>query len=273
MATGLNLATLIGNVGREPEIRSTKDGKQIAQFSLATTDSWKDRISGEKRERTEWHRVIVFHEGLVSMVKNSVHKGSKLCLQGNIQTRKWLDDTSGIERYVTEIILQNQSATLLLLDNKSCDNVSDGHETEAVDSTISGLNLATLIGNVGREPEIRSTKDGKQIAQFSLATTDSWKDRASGEKRERTEWHRVIVFHEGLVSVIKNYVHKGTKLYLQGNIQTRKWLDDSSGIERYITELILQNQSATLLLLDSKGSDKVTNEHETEVMDADEIPF
>jgi len=136
-----------------------------------------------------------------------------------------------------------------------------------------GLNLATLIGNVGREPEIRSTKDGKQIAQFSLATTDSWKDRASGEKRERTEWHRIIVFHEGLVSVIKNYVHKGSKLYLQGNIQTRKWLDDSSGVEKYITEVILQNQSATLVLLDNKSSERSGGDHETEVMDSDEIPF
>jgi single-strand DNA-binding protein len=133
-----------------------------------------------------------------------------------------------------------------------------------------GLNIATLIGNVGREPEIRSTKDGKQIALFSLATTDSWKDKASGEKREKTEWHRVVIFHEGLVSVIKNYVHKGSRLYIQGNIQTRKWLDNS-GVEKYITEIVLQNQSATLVLLDSKNSDRIPTEDD--IIEDDEIPF
>jgi single-strand DNA-binding protein len=137
-----------------------------------------------------------------------------------------------------------------------------------------GLNVATLIGNVGREPEIRATKDGKQIALFSLATTDSWKDKASGEKRERTEWHRIVVFHEGLVSVIKSYVHKGSRLYVQGNIQTRKWLDNS-GTEKYITEVVLQNQSATLVLLDSKSTDgRMMGDLGEEDMMADEdVPF
>jgi single-strand DNA-binding protein len=140
-----------------------------------------------------------------------------------------------------------------------------------------GLNLVTLIGNVGREPEIRSTKDGKQIAQFSLATTDTWKDRASGEKRERTEWHKIVVFQEGLVSMVKNYVRKGSKLYIQGNIQTRKWLDDSSGVERYITEIILQNQSAILMLLDKNSDSRPMGSYENDSAPppayADEIPF
>ena len=135
-----------------------------------------------------------------------------------------------------------------------------------------GLNIATLIGNVGRDPEFRATKDGKQIALFSLATTDSWKDKASGEKRERTEWHRVVVFHEGLVSVIKNYVHKGSRLYIQGNIQTRKWLDNS-GVEKYITEVVLQNQSATLVLLDSRSESSGMTQAEDDTIGHDEIPF
>ncbi len=140
-----------------------------------------------------------------------------------------------------------------------------------------GLNIASLIGNVGREPEIRSTKDGKQIAQFSLATTESWKDRASGERRERTEWHRIVVFQEGLVLMVKNYVRKGSKLYIQGNIQTRKWLDDVSGIEKYITEIILQNQSATLMLLDKNSDSRPMGSYENDSAAppayADEIPF
>ncbi len=117
----------------------------------------------------------------------------------------------------------------------------------------SSLNKAIIIGNLGRDPEIRHTNDGKEIASFSIATSESWKDRATGEKKEKTEWHRVVVFNEGLVSVIKNYAKKGTKVYLEGSIHTRKWIDNS-GQEKYTTEIILQNFNAQFILLDSKGS-------------------
>lgn len=122
-----------------------------------------------------------------------------------------------------------------------------------------GLNQVTLIGNVGKDPEIRHTNDNKEMAVFSFATTETWKDRNSGEKKERTEWHRIVVFHEGIVNVIKNYVKKGSKLYLQGNLQTRKWVDNN-GNEKYSTEVVLQNQSAVLMLLDTKNnSDRDSN--------------
>ena len=114
------------------------------------------------------------------------------------------------------------------------------------------LNKVTLIGNLGRDPEIRSTSDGREIANFSIATSESWKDRATGEKKERTEWHRVVVFSEGLVKVIKNYVKKGSKLYIEGQLQTRKW-NDSENQEKYTTEVVLQNYNSTLILLDSRG--------------------
>lgn len=114
-----------------------------------------------------------------------------------------------------------------------------------------GLNRVELIGNVGREPEIRYTKDGKEIASFSLATTDVWTDKASGEKKEKTEWHRIAVFYEGLVTLVKNYVHKGTRLYINGSLHTRKWTDPN-GIEKQSSEIVLQNQSAVLILLDTK---------------------
>ncbi len=116
-----------------------------------------------------------------------------------------------------------------------------------------GLNQATLIGNVGRDPEIRTTGDGKEIANFSLATTESWKDQATGEKKEKTEWHKIVVFNQGIVSIIKRYVKKGSRLYLQGNIHTRKWIDNS-GAEKYSTEIALQ-QGAVLLLLDGKNNE------------------
>lgn len=114
------------------------------------------------------------------------------------------------------------------------------------------LNKVTLIGNLGRDPEIRSTNDGREIATFSVATGESWKDKTTGERKEKTEWHRVVVFSEGLVRIIKSYVKKGTKLYLEGQLQTRKWTDNENQ-ERYTTEIVLQNFNSTLLLLDSKG--------------------
>ncbi|MGC0371384.1 MAG: hypothetical protein DGJ47_000073 [Rickettsiaceae bacterium] len=114
------------------------------------------------------------------------------------------------------------------------------------------LNKVTLIGNLGRDPEIRSTSDGREIANFSIATTESWKDKMTGEKKEKTEWHRVVAFSEGLVRVIKNYVKKGTKLYIEGQLQTRKWVDNEN-VEKYTTEVVLQNYNSTLILLDSRG--------------------
>lgn len=115
------------------------------------------------------------------------------------------------------------------------------------------LNKVVLIGNLGKDPEIRQTNDGKEIATLSLATSESWKDRLTGEKKEKTEWHRVVIFNEGLVGVVKNYTKKGSKVYIEGVLQTRKW-SDNAGQEKYTTEVILQNFNAQLILLDSKNS-------------------
>ena len=115
------------------------------------------------------------------------------------------------------------------------------------------VNKVILVGNVGQEPEIKNTQDGREIATFSIATSESWKDKNSGEKRDKTEWHRIVVFSQGLVGVIKNYVKKGTKLYVEGQLQTRKW-SDSNGVEKYTTEIVLQNFNSTLQILDSRNS-------------------
>ncbi len=114
------------------------------------------------------------------------------------------------------------------------------------------VNKVILVGNVGKDPEIRSTKDGKEIASFSIATTENWKDKGSGERKSKTEWHRISVFSQGLVGIIKNYVKKGTKVYIEGQLQTRKWTD-SNGVDKYTTEVVLQNFNSALQLLDSKG--------------------
>lgn len=126
------------------------------------------------------------------------------------------------------------------------------------------LNKVILIGNVGKDPEIRTTQEGREVASFSVATSDVWKDKNSGEKREKTEWHRIVVFSPPLVSIIKNYVHRGTKLYIEGAIQTRKWTDQS-GVEKYSTEVVLQNYNSVLMLLDSNnrlGSDSTEYSHD-----------
>lgn len=120
---------------------------------------------------------------------------------------------------------------------------------------VGSLNKVTLIGNLGKDPEIRSMQDGKEIATFSLATSEVWKDKVSGERREKTEWHRVVIFSQPLVLIIKNYLKrgKGSKVYLEGAIHTRKW-NDQSGVEKYTTEVVLQNYNSVLMILDSKGN-------------------
>lgn len=114
------------------------------------------------------------------------------------------------------------------------------------------INKVILVGNLGADPEIRSTQDGKEIANLRIATSESWKDRNSGERRERTEWHRVVIFSDGLVNVAKNYLRKGSKVYLEGQLQTRKWTDQS-GQEKYSTEVVLQGFNSNLTMLDGKS--------------------
>ncbi len=116
------------------------------------------------------------------------------------------------------------------------------------------VNKVILIGNLGRDPEIRSTQDGREIANLNIATSETWKDKNTGEKREKTEWHRVVVFNENLVRVAKNYLKKGSKIYIEGALQTRKWTDQS-GAEKYSTEVVLQNFNGTLTMLDGKRDD------------------
>ena len=111
------------------------------------------------------------------------------------------------------------------------------------------LNKVTLIGNLGKDPEVRNSQGGDKIVSFSLATTDSWTDRASGEKRERTEWHRVVIFGNGLAGVAERYLKRGSKVYVEGALQTRKWTDQA-GVERYATEIALKPYNGTMILLD-----------------------
>ena len=114
------------------------------------------------------------------------------------------------------------------------------------------VNKVILIGNLGRDPEIRTMQSGGRVAQLSLATSESWKDRNSGERREKTEWHRVVIFNENLVQVAERYLKKGSKIYIEGQIETRKW-QDQSGVEKYTTEIVLRPFRGELTMLEGRG--------------------
>ena len=114
------------------------------------------------------------------------------------------------------------------------------------------VNKVILVGNLGADPDIRRTQDGRPICNLSVATSESWKDRNSGERRERTEWHRVVIFNEGLCRIAEQYLRKGSKVYLEGQLQTRKW-QDQSGQDRYSTEVVLQGFNGNLTMLDNRG--------------------
>jgi single-strand DNA-binding protein len=115
------------------------------------------------------------------------------------------------------------------------------------------VNKVILVGNCGKDPEIRRTQDGRPIANLSIATSESWRDKATGERKDKTEWHRVVIFSEPLCKVVEQYVKKGAKLYIEGQLQTRKWTDQQ-GVEKFSTEVVLQGFNGTLTMLDSKGS-------------------
>ncbi|MEQ8745423.1 single-stranded DNA-binding protein [Pyruvatibacter sp.] len=114
------------------------------------------------------------------------------------------------------------------------------------------VNKVILIGNLGADPEVRHTQDGKPIVNLRIATSESWRDRNSGERREKTEWHRVVIFSEGLAKIAEQYLKKGSKVYLEGQLQTRKW-QDQSGQDKYSTEVVLQGFNSTLTMLDGRG--------------------
>jgi len=140
---------------------------------------------------------------------------------------------------------------------------------------MSSVNKVILLGRVGKDPEVRQFPSGGQVANFSIATSETWRDKSSGERKERTEWHNVSVMSEGLVRVVRDYVKKGSKLYVEGKLVTRKWAD-REGNDRYTTEVVLQGFNAILVLLDGKPSGERESGSEQEEFDqdiGDSIPF
>ena len=150
------------------------------------------------------------------------------------------------------------------------------------------VNKVTLVGNLGRDPEVRAMQNGDKIVQLSIATSDRWKDKSSGEQRERTEWHRVVIFNDALGKIAEQYLKKGSTVYLEGQLQTRKWTDQQSGQEKYTTEVVLQRYRGELTLLGSRSENQIINDQQNDQIDQsnqvsmsdeiasdldDEIPF
>ena len=145
------------------------------------------------------------------------------------------------------------------------------------------LNKVLLIGRLGAYPEIKQMVNGKSVARLSLATSQSWKDKNTGEKKEKTEWHRIVVFNEGLVNVVKQYLKKGAQIYVEGQISTRKWKDEQSGQDKYSTEVVIQGYNSSLTMLGGGGSNNISNQDNTKLTEDtsqvtqndldEEIPF
>ncbi len=132
------------------------------------------------------------------------------------------------------------------------------------------LNKVQLIGRLGADPEVKQMVNGKSVARLSLATSQSWKDRNTGEKKEKTEWHRIVVFNEGLISVIQQYLKKGAQVYIEGQISTRKWKDEQTGQDKYSTEIVLQGYNSTLTMLSGSNSSNLTSSSSNKNNDFDQ---
>ena len=122
------------------------------------------------------------------------------------------------------------------------------------------LNKVQLIGRLGADPEIKQMVNGKNVARLSIATSQSWKDKSTGERKEKTEWHRVVIFNEGLVNIVQQYLKKGANVYLEGQLSTRKWKDEKSGQDKYSTEVVLQGYNSSLTMLGGKNTSNNSNE-------------
>ena len=134
------------------------------------------------------------------------------------------------------------------------------------------LNKVQLIGRLGSDPEIKQMVNGKNVARLSLATSQSWKDKNSGEKKEKTEWHRIVVFNEGLVNVVQQYLKKGAQVYVEGQLSTRKWKDEQSGQDKYSTEILIQGYNSSLTMLGGGNQNNIGSQDNKQNFDDSPAP-
>ena len=134
------------------------------------------------------------------------------------------------------------------------------------------LNKVLLIGRLGADPEIKQMVNGKNVARLSLATSQSWKDKNTGEKKEKTEWHRIVVFNEGLVNVVQQYLKKGAQVYVEGQLSTRKWKDEQSGQDKYSTEILIQGYNSSLTMLGGANQNNIGSQDNKQSFDDSSAP-
>ena len=231
--SGTNQVTIIGNVGTDVEVKNFQNGGSVANYAVATNQNYTD-AAGQRLQKTEWHRIAIFNPGLVRVAQEKLKKGTKVEITGQLETRKW-QDQQGNTRYSTEVALRPYAGSLDILPEGSSGSVNE----------------AVIRGNLGQDPDIRQLPNGGRVANLSIAVNDVYRDKQSGELKERTEWVRVTVFNKVLVDLAEKALAKGSQVRVRGRVETRKW-QDQAGNTRYSTEVVLAPYGAEMTIISGK---------------------
>jgi len=254
MARGLNRIMIIGFVERDPGLRHTPDGQPVASFSVSTDRRW-TISTGETRESTEWFNIVAWGS-LAELASQRLRKGQRLYAEGYLQTRSW-EDTDGQRHFRTEVVADK----LIPMDHRDTITQEDAHDNS--EEAPLCLNRVMVIGNLGRNPEMRYTPGGQAVTSFSLATTRP--GTFDGERRDTTEWFNVVSWGS-LAEICNQYLTKGRRVYIEGELRTRGW-EQPDGKKHFRTELVANE----MILL---GPRPKTNRAEHALnMDEDEFPF
>lgn len=219
----LNRAQIIGHLTQDPDIRQTPTGVSVGDLNIVTKTKFIN-LETQAQAVTAFHNVVVWR-GLAELSQKYLRKGSQVYVSGRIQTESW-EDQDGNKKYKTKLIAED----LILLDPKNPLPVL-GEESEVG----GGMNIAEVLGNMCRDPELRTTPNGTSVCSFGVATNEQWKGQ-DGTQQERTEFHNIVVWG-GLAEVVSREIHKGQKVYINGRLQTRSW-DTPDGIKKFTTEII-----------------------------------
>ncbi len=223
MGRGLNKVTLIGFVERPPELRYTNQGQAVAVFSLSTHRYWTTN-AGESRQSTEWFSVVTWGK-LAEVASKRLRRNQRLYAEGHLQTRSW-EDASGQRQSRTEVVANK------LIPLETWETIPGPEQSEEMPLC---LNRVMVIGNLGRDPEMRYTPGGQAITSFSLAATRTWVSPHEG-RRDATEWFNVVAWGS-LAEICKQYLSKGRRVYVEGELRTRGW-ENASGQKHFRTELV-----------------------------------
>jgi single-strand DNA-binding protein len=218
MARGMNKVMIIGFIERGPEVRHTDDGRPVASFCVATDQHWTTN-AGESRKSCEWFNVVAWDE-LATLAKQQLKEDQRLYAEGHLQTRSW-NGADGQRHVRTELVAER----LIPMDSR--DAAADAQDT--------CLNRVMVIGNLGRDPEMRYTPDGQAITSFSLATTCTW-TASNGGRRDATEWFNIVSWGS-LAEICNQYLSKGRRVYIEGELRTRGW-EQPDGGKHFRTELV-----------------------------------